>query len=779
MTLSSEEKKRRYEAFVALNSDPRQQTFVKIVGERKKTKAVEVKEPKAYIDEIVSLGIPLTQGFINKVQQRVSKTYDFSRVQTVANLDVPEQYREFPEVKQRIQEIKSGSVVEKEQPKMEVVEEGGQLGAIRQEEAPTEAMQLNREKRNLIKSLKRFIERIRDDATRSNELLNAEVLLGQAKQKGTTMATLDSLKRTFDTLREKQPQAPQAPQAQVPRMPATPASVVDTKRNLIRQLVRQNQDILNNQEQYFDATMRAQSLTELQRLLNEANGTASDATLENILEQVEVYNNWIGSILTTPDTSNVERDITENPELTEAISKNQIQENEDELKKVKEAEENIDKGLPVKADDLVAESVNETPSVKEPKAIFGTNVLESVGKPPPLAVPRKIKEDTPGVDAAVITLEEVDSSNEGDTLPPADTYSLTSSEGTLSMGSGSTIPTLSSDTVRAPASVASGQTFSSGTTIPNVPRSVGSVGTAETFGTFNIPGTVVSDATTIIPDVGAMAGNVATDDGTVINEEVVATTQEPETLPPGRSAAALVEGPLKAEYHKVPTKLYFGTDSQLNGLWDDALMKDIESLELSEDEIAELIDMIITVEPKMLIKERKSKTKEELNEVAQLLFCIERNLQRGTRQKMAQVPLGQLLKLGSDVNMSRPQAPVAPVDPFVEANTMQVPETQNAGVPAESAASKDVEQQPQIIKSTGRIEIDDIAKLYKKRKYGKTGIIDDANVKQIVYQVRNRPSNQVIMGSTNSDDLFDVNWDRVKYKMTKETTRRIMRKGCS
>ena len=207
--------------------------------------------------------------------------------------------------------------------------------------------------------------------------------------------------------------------------------------------------------------------------------------------------------------------------------------------------------------------------------------------------------------------------------------------------------------------------------------------------------------------------------------------------------------------------------------------------EMTTEEINTIIDgLISTVGNKLMIKERKEsgssiqRSKEEMNEIIQLYFCLERNLNRGTRTRTATVPLSSLLSLAETV--SPPLEQPTDDEVFVETGDLEVkPTVKEASEAPEAPAIKDHvvgDNNNVIIRSTDRIEMDNIVELYNNRRYGKNGLRIDANAEQFINQVRYTAPKQVIFGPTNSDDLFDKNLDRVLYRPTSKQLRGLMSK---
>ncbi|KAH9259640.1 hypothetical protein BASA81_002062 [Batrachochytrium salamandrivorans] len=117
-------------------------------------------------------------------------------------------------------------------------------------------------------------------------------------------------------------------------------------------------------------------------------------------------------------------------------------------------------------------------------------------------------------------------------------------------------------------------------------------------------------------------------------------------------------------YHPKSLMLYFGSYTSPD--WDTELAESIKSIELSEEEIDYFSDAVIKeYGPKIFVEKRKSSSREEMNELIQLQFCVMRNLNKGPRFRTANVKLSDLdkLKQASAASQAGPRIVNAPVQP--------------------------------------------------------------------------------------------------------------------
>lgn len=121
----------------------------------------------------------------------------------------------------------------------------------------------------------------------------------------------------------------------------------------------------------------------------------------------------------------------------------------------------------------------------------------------------------------------------------------------------------------------------------------------------------------------------------------MAEQQDADKATPGGATEKLV---FKKRYHEIALQLYFQNSSYPQ--WDPVLESNIMALDISTKEIDEMIDTVIkTYGDKLGISKRFSSTLEELNEVTQLKFCLQRSLHMGPRSRTATVKLSDLENL--------------------------------------------------------------------------------------------------------------------------------------
>jgi len=143
--------------------------------------------------------------------------------------------------------------------------------------------------------------------------------------------------------------------------------------------------------------------------------------------------------------------------------------------------------------------------------------------------------------------------------------------------------------------------------------------------------------------------------GTEVEVEGSVGTEDP--VEPGLSTGAQLqqEKIIPASYHKASVKLYLGSSE--TPMWDLELLNNVMTLDADKMTISRMMaDIIANYGSKIFVYKAKSSTKEELNELIQLQFCIMRNLHRGTRVKTAEVPISSLLQFGAKLGSQ--QAPI-------------------------------------------------------------------------------------------------------------------------
>ncbi|KAH9244349.1 hypothetical protein BASA81_018245 [Batrachochytrium salamandrivorans] len=145
--------------------------------------------------------------------------------------------------------------------------------------------------------------------------------------------------------------------------------------------------------------------------------------------------------------------------------------------------------------------------------------------------------------------------------------------------------------------------------------------------------------------------------GTVSATEAIDLTNDPPTpgspgaeKPYAQSQPIITQHFTKEIYsgvkrsHPQSLLLYFGSYNSPD--WDPELAESIKSIELSKKEIEYYSDTVIKeYGSKIFVEKRKSSSREEMNELIQLQFCVMRNLNKGPRFRTANVKLSDLDKL--------------------------------------------------------------------------------------------------------------------------------------
>jgi hypothetical protein len=150
--------------------------------------------------------------------------------------------------------------------------------------------------------------------------------------------------------------------------------------------------------------------------------------------------------------------------------------------------------------------------------------------------------------------------------------------------------------------------------------------------------------------------------------DLVDTTTKQQETSVSAGGSAL---PFKERYHPNSLLLYFNNSSYPD--WDKTLESSVMNLEVDEETIDKMMnDIIANYGTKIFVYSKKSSTKEELNELLQLQFCVMRNLQIGNRAKTANVRLADLIKIDKIANSPSTSTPstssglvVNPVTPVV------------------------------------------------------------------------------------------------------------------
>lgn len=111
------------------------------------------------------------------------------------------------------------------------------------------------------------------------------------------------------------------------------------------------------------------------------------------------------------------------------------------------------------------------------------------------------------------------------------------------------------------------------------------------------------------------------------------------------------------KYHLYPIKIFLGSETDPE--YDAELENNIYSSSLSKQEIVDNSNTIIAnYGGDLFIYSRKSDTLDEMHELTQLMFCLKRNLQRGTRSKQAMVPISALVGFANKLAGTDPNTPV-------------------------------------------------------------------------------------------------------------------------
>ena len=105
-------------------------------------------------------------------------------------------------------------------------------------------------------------------------------------------------------------------------------------------------------------------------------------------------------------------------------------------------------------------------------------------------------------------------------------------------------------------------------------------------------------------------------------------------------------------YHPNSLLCYFGSATSPD--WDNELVESVKAMDLTDADVVWFSDTIVSeYGKKIFVKKRLSGTKEELNELMQLQFCVMRNLNKGSRSRTANVKLSDLAKLKEAATASK------------------------------------------------------------------------------------------------------------------------------
>lgn len=180
------------------------------------------------------------------------------------------------------------------------------------------------------------------------------------------------------------------------------------------------------------------------------------------------------------------------------------------------------------------------------------------------------------------------------------------------------------------------------------------------------------------------------------------------------------------KYHKNSVLFFFGTIVKPD--WDLELESNIFAADMSKEEIVMRLDHLIGVYgDKMGVFKRMSDTKEELNEIMQMQFCLERMMSRGTRTKSALIPLKSLEQFANKLSNKRTVQPTDKQTTEDLGPEGQVPdEEQVQNVPAEQTQeSVQIQLKPNEAK-------DKLAKAYHNSIYDPYGKpVINVDIKQV------------------------------------------------
>lgn len=145
-------------------------------------------------------------------------------------------------------------------------------------------------------------------------------------------------------------------------------------------------------------------------------------------------------------------------------------------------------------------------------------------------------------------------------------------------------------------------------------------------------------------------------------------------------------------YHINSIKLYF--ESETNPQWDTDLENQIFNSTYTSAERIEIMSSIIDkYGPDILVFDRKSDSINEMHELVQLMFCRMRNMQRGNRMPMANIPVSQLVsfynKLGLDQSQEFAQVQEPPITEQTPTPT-PIQQVSRSGIPIQSVGTASV-----------------------------------------------------------------------------------------
>lgn len=156
-----------------------------------------------------------------------------------------------------------------------------------------------------------------------------------------------------------------------------------------------------------------------------------------------------------------------------------------------------------------------------------------------------------------------------------------------------------------------------------------------------------SEFSDITPDTVSAAGGAGGDggDGGDGGADILPINPDEQVPLPG----VLLESdkPIKAVYHKNSVNLYLGNPP----VWDKELMKEVMNSETTDEQRIKMMDCIIEkLGCTIFVFSRAGSSREELNEMLQIQFVLQRNMQRGTRVPTANVPVSSLVNMANKIS---------------------------------------------------------------------------------------------------------------------------------
>lgn len=191
-------------------------------------------------------------------------------------------------------------------------------------------------------------------------------------------------------------------------------------------------------------------------------------------------------------------------------------------------------------------------------------------------------------------------------------------------------------------------------------------------------------------------------------------------------ATRTIEDKHPPKYHKEAILLYFGDDVRPD--WDLELEKNIFDSKIEAKSRVQIMDGIISINGcRIFVFQRVSDTLEELNEIVQLHFCLQRNMSRGYRTKTALVPISALNTMSQMLGGTRPpQNPQNPQNLQSGDNVEQDPLESASALDEVDPAEETFQQQGGLVSVGNSIQYQ---------------IDANAGREKIVTALRNRPYN--------------------------------------